>query len=38
VQDQRGRLADQNIDRFRPDPEAMKLAVERLKQLGFEIR
>ena len=38
VQDQRGRLADQDIDQFRPDPEAMKLAVERLKQLGFEIR
>ena len=38
VQDQRGRLADQDIDQFRPDPEAMKLAVERLKQLGFDIR
>ena len=38
VQDQRGRLADQNIDQFRPDPDAMKLAAERLKQLGFEIR
>ena len=38
LQDQRGRLADRKIDDFRPRPDAMVMAAERLKQLGFEIQ
>lgn len=38
IQDQRGKLADRKIDDFRPDPDAMKAASERLKQLGFAIQ
>ena len=38
LQEQRGRLAGREIDDFRPRPEAIPMACERLKQLGFTIQ
>jgi hypothetical protein len=38
LQDQRGKLGGREVDAFRPRPESMPSAAERLKQLGFVIR
>lgn len=38
IQEQRGRLRERNIDDFKPRPDSMGIAVERLKQLGFSVQ
>jgi serine protease AprX len=36
IQAQRGRLSKDNIDLFRPEPDAVQRAIEELKRLGFK--
>jgi serine protease AprX len=38
IQAQRGRLRERNIDDFRPAPDAVQKAAERMTQLGFSIK